>query len=429
MKKLLSILLSLCFCLTVNACNQSDEPIVLTILLEDSASRLEANFEEALKYANPDKDISFNFEYLSSDYTERQTQLNHYRTEIMSGKGPDIFVLPTWDTEFAQSLSGDRIERKEPLFTDLNNAINNRVFLPLDEMIANGKHLKLEEHHDVVMNAGKNDEGQVILPLLYSYELILLDKNKMEDPNISFSNLNDFLSCGDENLIYTVLSGSPRWIHNIFAGYIDYENGQINMSEDKMYDTLSSVADAYLRGDREAIYYQDYLGHPLSNESLYELNAAEENAYPFVVPNVEGGITAQITVYTAINRNTNHPQEAFNFIELFYDKEMQRNDKIMLDNGNGYIKLYMDPLLLGAQSGIKTGKINYSDEIYFRSYADIQDIHARITCARFTTKIDTMLCDLWFNSHYDFRNTPIDSTDFPQKFSEVFSDWSMMAAE
>ena len=108
---------------------------------------------------------------------------------------------------------------------------------------------------------------------------------------------------------------------------------------------------------------------------------------------------------------------------------MQRNDKIMLDNGNGYIKLYMDPLLLGAQSGIKTGKINYSDEIYFRSYADIQDIHARITCARFTTKIDTMLCDLWFNSHYDFRNTPIDSTDFPQKFSEVFSDWSMMAAE
>lgn len=78
----------------------------------------------------------------------------------MSGSGPDVFIMrcdekASWHTEQA-------------LFQIPEQAIESGLFLPLDDYIENAQFIEWDKLTPIVMEAGRNEEGQLILPLTYN---------------------------------------------------------------------------------------------------------------------------------------------------------------------------------------------------------------------------------------------------------------------
>ena len=73
------------------------------------------------------------------------------------------------------------------------------------------------------------------------------------------------------------------------------------------------------------------LGRSVGWNTLSELQR-EETAYAvFPVPDQEGGVIAAVTTYAAINRNTEHPQEAFALIEQLFREELATQSSLEVD--------------------------------------------------------------------------------------------------
>ena len=65
-------------------------------------------------------------ETLPPEGQERSAALTRIRTEILAGKGPDVFICTCWVPGFGE----------EGLFKFPNQAMENRIFLPLDDYIS-----------------------------------------------------------------------------------------------------------------------------------------------------------------------------------------------------------------------------------------------------------------------------------------------------
>ena len=146
------------------------------------------------------------------------------------------------------------------------------------------------------------------------------------------------------------------------------------------------------------------------------------------MPNMEGGITADISAYCAINANTEHPEEAFLVFEYLYSDEMQGKNRIRITDETA-VHYLINPIGIGASDGIKTGKAAYTEKYYSEAWQTIQDIHSRITYAKFTSEFDCMLCDAWNKVDLRLYSESIDAIDLDAVAAELYSDWKMMVAE
>ncbi len=412
--------------------DDGNETITLTVLMELDAKGPSTDLREAMRKLYPEKNISLEFEYLSSDPVKREGQLGNLRTEIMAGKGPDIFILPTWDVNTHYDEAGEKKPRNEPLFKDMDDAMRNGVFYPLDELIANSEYLNMEDHIQVVMDAGKTERGQMVLPLLFSYELILLDKSRMENTDISIEKFTDLMETGDRKLITSVKDISFRWIHRLLFDPVDFESETLNMSQQELADMLRAIGELSRINSSDIRYVPENgfmtNGAHLTEELLLAYNVYYDETYPYVMPNMEGGITADISAYCAINANTEHPEEAFLVLDFLYCDEMQGENRIRITDEIA-VAFFLDPMSIGASDGIKTGKVAYTEKYYSQAWQTIQDIHSRITYAKFTSEFDCLLCDSWNKVNARLYSESPDEIDFDAITAELYSDWKMMVAE
>ena len=438
MKKLNSLICIMLILLISLSCfsgckSEANDSITLKVLMELSAKGGASDLRKSVKTLYPDKNIDLEFEYLSEDPVKREGQLTNLRTEIMAGKGPDIFILPTWDVNVYYDDGGEKIPRKEPLFKDVEDAMRNGIFYPLDELIADSQYLDMVNHIQVVMNAGKTEQGQMVLPLLFSYELNLLDKSKMDNTDITIEKFPDLIESGDRKLITSVKDISYRWIHRLLTDPVDYEKETLNISEEELADALKEVGELSRINSSDIRYVPRHgmltNGAKLTEDLLLAYNVYFEETYPYVMPNMEGGITADISAYCAISANTEHPEEAFSVLDFLYSDEMQADDRMVLSDEVVIPGLPVDPLFIGSSDGIKTGKAAYSEKNYPDAWESIQDIHSRITYAKFTSEFDCMLCDAWNEVDLRLYSESIDNIDLDSVAAELYSDWKMMIAE
>ena len=95
--------------------------------ITDSSSNSRAVFENLLKtmedFGGP-KDVEV--EYIPAEGADRKSMIKHLKTELMSGSGPDLFIVDAYDGNFYDD---------EPIFTIPEQMIERHVFLPLDEYI------------------------------------------------------------------------------------------------------------------------------------------------------------------------------------------------------------------------------------------------------------------------------------------------------
>ena len=111
----------------------------------------EANLKGYLQMNSLDPielEIEYIPEHTPEGNPERDTMIARLRTEIMSGKGPDIFLLGCNDRDM------------EPLFKVPEKNMVNGAFLPLNDYIENAQFMEFDKLVPGVMSAGQYDDEQ-----------------------------------------------------------------------------------------------------------------------------------------------------------------------------------------------------------------------------------------------------------------------------
>lgn len=238
----------------------------------------------------------------------------------MSGEGPDIFIL--------SGINPMASEKQNVLFPNPEKIMYTDTFLPLDEYIQDAKYMNLNNWNSTIMKAGQTEEGQVILPLYYEYGLYAYP-GEMEEMIRDFpDNWNDLMNTENE-MLQCDLQGTMMVQFRYAVGEIaDYEKEKLLLSENLLEEQLEKAINFKKEGlklleEQGAEYRNKVLVGPYLDHTVAFLKGERNTSHAlWPVKNIDSGITANVTLYAAVNRNTEQPEEAFSFLDTLLSDEI-----------------------------------------------------------------------------------------------------------
>lgn len=99
-----------------------------------------------MKNANYGGPEEMEVDYIPKEGADRESMIKHLKTELMSGSGPDLFIVDAFDGNFYN---------EKPMFPIPEQMIERRVFLPLDEYIEKAQFAQWDRLTPKVMEAGR----------------------------------------------------------------------------------------------------------------------------------------------------------------------------------------------------------------------------------------------------------------------------------
>ena len=398
--KLIAVALSLCL-LLITGCtssntndlshtnaDNSDDKVKITVAVDifntDSIKQLK-NYAQILY---PELQIELiEFDYDSYDMGERESQITAMKSEIMAGKGPDAFIMSTivpWE----QYNNGGHPVVEDRIFRDPNKAIRNRIFLPLDDYIASSQVFSMDDHVSTIIDAGKYDGKQYVLPLTYTYEVYLYNKSDVDLAEID--SWNDVVSHKNHAFVDNLGSYFFDWMANRFGTIADYESYSLLLTKEDLINELTAYDSMREHSDVSVDKVDNFPA--LSDAFLDEWASLGDEVTAVPILNKNDGITAFVNHYVAVNANSKHPDWAFKFIELFYSPEVQSEEGFKYEDGGNtmHAAVYCRPdgLEYLFNEGIATGKIMYKE------YPMLEEMNSKINSVRFYTPIDRAFYDI-----------------------------------
>ena len=307
---------------------QEGDPVV--ICLDES---LEQDMEELIRYLEASgNETEYELLVLPEDTEDREPELTRIRTEIMAGEGPDAFILSTAIPGVV--LDPSTGETMESLFPNVEKSMYSHLFLDLEDMVQQSEIVDLENCNQAVMDVGVTSQGRFLLPLTYTFSALLFDRSALNDPDYTFSTLEELLQSGEEALKGVMAWNTLGLFPNCLGPLADYEGQNLLVTQESLQAAVEQ-ADAFAALQDEAYSGSELVflvgGGGIGWDTLSELQR-EETAYAvFPVPDQEGGVIAAVTTYAAINRNTEHPQEAFALIEQLFREELATQSSLEVD--------------------------------------------------------------------------------------------------
>lgn len=326
------------------------------------------------------KDFLIITETLPPEGQERSAALSRIRTEVLAGKGPDVFICTCWAPGIGE----------EGLFKFPNQAMENRIFLPLDDYISQAKYMEWDRLLPVVMEAGRGDEGQMLLPLAYTFDVLLLDRDR-------FSSSVELPAAWEE------LAESADKLARSLAGYVtpynmmgelaDYDKDVPAFSEDGLFEYMKKAIDHSKKVQSEAIVpvFVNFTDGKFSgpDNTLDLLNGRKFDF--FSTYNKDGGITVDITDFAGINRNSAHPDEAFTVLDFQISREVQKGFLI-------YSAMHSLPTHMDLYSNEYPSHGQAMSEEHFESFSRLRD---QINVAKFYTLLEGAM--LGITAEFDFK--------------------------
>ncbi len=345
------------------------------------------------------------------DSPNRKTELTRIRTEILAGKGPDVFLCACY-SPFTYTAMGDEATG---LFPFPRQAMENRIFLPLDEYIEKAEYMEWDKLLPNIMEAGRNDEGQQVLPLAYDMWIILLEKDAYT-PSFDLSPTWDDLAASSDPTA-RMLAQNTR-VYSIMGDVADYENDKLSISEEDMLDCFRRYRDQGSLSQEETpapyVFAQITDGHitALDNSSV-PLDDDAPEYWMLGEYNTTGGCTAGVSSMAAINRNTPYPQQAFRVLDRLLDKSTQGNHPL-------YAHLHALPVHseLYSQDAPQHGQSMSAAN--FQAYCELRE---QISVVKFNTPLDHCMIEVVRNC------APGQEGQLPSLVHEQYMKMNMMLAE
>ena len=301
-------------------------------------------------------------------------KVQEIREAIVSGGGPDLFL--------AESPNPAWSEPKTVLFSDPEKEMEQGTFLSLEPYLEYFDTKLLEEQ---ILTAGRFRERQMVLPMTYDYFLYAFDTENLPQSTELPETWEELIGRKEKAIRQTAGQRIGMQFFDTFGQIADYEKGELLLSENQLKEVLDEAAEF-----GSTSLNMDW---KIGDTGVVSLNTIEEIAGEktahtlFAFPNEEGGITANITLYAGINKNTKQPKKAVSFLQLLYSEEVLSGEGIPIDGrmeGSG-VKFPQGVLVYKKDLEKRIRSLSKEDQEQMR------DIQGKITAVRFYSEVDGKL--------------------------------------
>ena len=415
----------------VSACTftggKNDRPLELCVDTTDYGfygseyfrSALE-NWIYGLKTEGIETEIAVRF--IPADGNERDIELRKIKTEIMSGKGPDLFLV----------LHNVAIETM--LFPSPEKSMQNKLFLPLDSYLENAKYMEVEDFPPAVWEAGSLDGTQYILPLTYTFpatvfhaEDVSLDASMTYGEMVENSDLNFAAS------VSWVRPGSTLGNHFIdtFAKILDAEDDSVSLSESELQEHMRQIlevagkerdgklsgADPHFQVNMSPDF--NTFDHAAASGNFFQ-NITPEDDVSFVpVFNSAGGVTASVVSYVAINGATERPEEAFEIVDFLLSKRTQTGQMFRMMTEDTALPIDSSLLVPGSESA--------RWEMTEQSYNEFLKVQGMISHVRLPSYLNYLLTEMYWDCYSCYFG--YEEGDINEIVADVYRSLQMFAGE
>ena len=361
--------------------------------------------------------MTVQLEVLPNSPEDYKAQLTQYRTQIMSGKGPDIFILSCEDNWFPT--------QRDHLFPNPEHAMYSGFFLNLDEYLESAQYIEWDDFTAPVMEAGKTAEGQMLLPMFYSLQMAKVYEIEPVLPQ----SWDEMIGLEES----AVQNGYSQALYNfsfrniVFGEIADNQKEEMLITEEELAGRIREGCELVKEIDMDKPVV--YLPLPERSESDQWASSDMTATYvPFY--NTDGGITARINTYCAISSKTEHPDAAFALIDMLMSKEFLCLELFWEESGENR---RVDMPLFGKAYGLNGQPVyqdlgtNEKSFAYLDPYGEeefqaVSEFREKITYAYLPSNVDQEVEDL-------FKNCLDDEDNIDSLVKKAYSTMKMMLAE
>ena len=294
--------------------NDKEKQTTLSICTEEELAPIMDTMTQCYnKYYN--ENVKFEVTYLPKEPMQRESMCKRLQTELMSGKGKDIYLMSEWSREF---------ENATGLFGDPNKLMYNGVLADMTEWTKKDK--SFQECFQPVMEAGQTDGKQYLLPITFRVSMLMREGSGTDFTEETLKPLGKLIDEKSELLqeiaSYT-FTNTKEWLGNC----IDYKKQRVTVSEKEIEKVFRYEVEKNKKGvdfskEKLVAYLGDFSKDVEKEHILYQY-------IPMVT--LDGKPMAKIYNYIAIGRNCKEKERAYQFARLFWQKDFAEGTGIKID--------------------------------------------------------------------------------------------------
>lgn len=386
------------------------------------------------------------FEYPPIFGNERDIYLNNLRVELMSGAGPDVFLCTAYPDVYSdmKNMSGNTAPSYvvEPVFKFPDKAMRNRVFLPLNDRLENTQFMEFGKLTPVVMEAGRYEGEQYLLPTGYTLPLMCYPKSDYSfdcSKNMTWQEMGE---AGPELTHASYALAPSLWCGYLFSPFVDYDKDEPAFTEEELLGMMKEIEKrtAEVKGPDLPDHYRAELSvgftYSLEDEGSREFFGIgdtfdlEEGLTMVPVYSMDGGYQATVASFAAINANTRQPDEAFFFLDYWMSEECQRSAACTYFNWQNGVPTTEGLMTQEKPCLVYDGLDQERNPVFLdwsmtdAVYEDFCKVRENISSAQFATPLDGEVRDLISPIVYG-QGSP----DLEKLTHEAYMRMKMMVAE
>lgn len=374
MKRFLSLLVSLAvLCLMFASCKSEEKDPVSTVKREHDPNTLWVVSEHSLGvngsrgdnspvfsaltrvvafYQTSHPGSKVDLQMIPAEGSEREIVLQSLRTQIMSGDGPDVFLLPSGSVPGSMGQ-----QEQDGLFRDVEVCMRNGNFADLSAYYDADTELNKEDLQQEIMDAGCYDGKRYVLPIRWDMPVVCADQAKLEKAGLDVSLfskgalpvIDAVLETGDLDLIFDA-NFLPECVLCLFPNLLDYESGEVRLTQEEMEDFFKkrkAIADSpwpdsfepggtamltnlisYSRNENgefalsgRGSYYMTTLKKCVDMVGMAKAQGVEMLLLP--LPATDGSTVAEITYFGAVNAGSDKTEAAYHFLRCLLTPDVQ----------------------------------------------------------------------------------------------------------
>ena len=215
-------------------------------------------------------------------------------------------------------------------------------------------------------------------------------------------------------------------MYPLFGKLADYKEGKLLFTEEELQTMLKEVC-AYTEWNE----YRENRPEDLSIQGLFDfypnLAASQDEKILVGIPNKDGGITAEVGTYIAVNRNTKIPDEAFSFLDLLFRDEILFGPGIKVGTkwgGNRFQHWfsYTDHLILNQELAKRYPDLSEAD------LTALSELDKQINAVSFYSDLEKELEDLYW-PYFQSYHAKEDETKRLEMVSKAYETMEMNVLE
>lgn len=276
-------------------------------------------------------DIALEFESYAMD--DMMSSTERVKTQLMAGKGPDLLLLNSYGAD------------------DVYKMMKAGVFTPLDEYMTEENGWEEAAYVAHVIDGGKFEGVQYIIPMNYDVKLVLSSKECLEEAGFSIEACTDTCSLMQEtaklysgdysNRILVDAAQFGAFVQLLGEQFLDYEEGAICIDEEVLKEACESYSAMYEEDitfetgeygyygyGKDIVDRNAYLSVPNGMDMfLMAAVSISEAETPVMIPVSPGKdqSAAVIRQYAGIRANSQNKENAWKLLQILLGEEMQRS--------------------------------------------------------------------------------------------------------